>query len=364
MAAEQFLISDLISNLMKGRTKQSICMGTDQSGFELHELVEGKSCGVQMLTLRCGDKSVDVLPTRGMGIWQAHHRGIRFGWHSPVDGPVHPSFVPLEAPSGLGWLEGFDELMVRCGLCSNGAPEFDENHRLKSPLHGRIANLPARDVRVAMDSDQRHISVSGTVTESRFLFHRWELKTTISLDADSNEIQVVDRVRNLSDRRNSFQLLYHCNFGPPVLESGSQIFIQTQSLRARDSHCEKSIHQWNTVEPPTADFSEVVYFAEPVADQDDQCTALLTNQAQNLGAYVRFNVTQLPCFTWWKNLQGLNDGYVVGMEPGTNYPNPRSVEERAGRVVEVAPGGSFEIHLAIGMLVDPDSVAKLVNNNH
>ena len=33
-------------------------------------------------------------------------------------------------PSGLGWLDGFDELLVRCGLESNGAPEFDADGRV------------------------------------------------------------------------------------------------------------------------------------------------------------------------------------------------------------------------------------------
>ena len=48
-------------------------------------------------------------------------RGRPLGWTSPVvDGPVNPSFVHLADRGGLGWLDGFDELMVRCGLANNG----------------------------------------------------------------------------------------------------------------------------------------------------------------------------------------------------------------------------------------------------
>ena len=39
-------------------------------------------------------------------------------------------WVPLTEPSGLGWLSGFDELMVRCGLESNGAPDFDDSGQM------------------------------------------------------------------------------------------------------------------------------------------------------------------------------------------------------------------------------------------
>ena len=65
-----------------------------------------------------------VIPTRGMGIWRASCGNMQLGWKSPAKGPVHPAMVPLWRGDGLGWLMGFDELLVRCGLESNGAPEF------------------------------------------------------------------------------------------------------------------------------------------------------------------------------------------------------------------------------------------------
>ena len=123
--------------------RQPVSGGTRQLGYQIAQHPEGVGGGMSRITLTAGEKTVDVLPARGMGIWQATHTGIRFGWASPVRGPVHPGWVPLSDPDGLGWLEGFDEMLVRCGLASNGAPEFDDRGRLVFPLHGRIANLPA-----------------------------------------------------------------------------------------------------------------------------------------------------------------------------------------------------------------------------
>jgi hypothetical protein len=53
---------------------------------------------------------------------------------------------------------------------------------------------------------------------------------------------------------------------------------------------------------------------------------------------LRFNKRALPCFTVWRNTPAECDGYVVGMEPGTNYPNPRAFEQEHGRVVALKPG--------------------------
>jgi len=81
---------------------------------------DGVRAGVDVVTIDNGRLQLDVIPTRGMGI---HHVALNgdqevptIGWKSPVRGPVHPSFVNLGEPSGLGWLDGFDEFFVRCGL--------------------------------------------------------------------------------------------------------------------------------------------------------------------------------------------------------------------------------------------------------
>src|SRR5438128_6451206 len=100
----------------------------------------GRSDGVQVVEIDNGHFSIDVLPTRGMGIWRVRRGERTLGWKSPAREPVHPAFVPLMEPAGLGWLDGFCELLCRCGLESNGPPEFDDAGRLVRPLHGRIAN--------------------------------------------------------------------------------------------------------------------------------------------------------------------------------------------------------------------------------
>jgi hypothetical protein len=38
---------------------------------------------------------------------------------------------------------------------------------------------------------------------------------------------------------------------------------------------------------------------------------------------------------------------VTGLEPGTNFPNPRSYEESQGLVVSLAPNASIRFDLAI-----------------
>ncbi|HKI38444.1 MAG TPA: DUF4432 family protein, partial [Gemmataceae bacterium] len=116
--------------------------------------------GVDVIEVHNGALSFTVLPTRGMGLWRGGYRGQFLGWRSPVQGPVHPKFVNLADHGGLGWLAGFDEWLVRCGLASNGPPGEDvvthkDGRTTRTPLtlHGRIANRPAHFVEVRVNLD-------------------------------------------------------------------------------------------------------------------------------------------------------------------------------------------------------------------
>ena len=294
-----------------------------------------------------------------MGIWEAKNADVRFGWNSPIQGPVHPMFVPVAEPSGLGWLEGFDEMLTRCGLASNGAPDFDEQGNLLWPLHGRVANLPASNVSVEIDEAAGEITIRGTVNEFRFHIRKLQLKTEISMQLDSNEISIVDRVSNLSNRPGSFQMLYHCNFGAPVLEPGSRFVAPIKKLVPRDPHAASGIDQWDVYGPSDAKETEQVYFMELAADENDDSIALLTSPDESRGVSIGHNVSTLPCFTLWKNTVGWDDGYVTGLEPGTNFPNPRSFEESQSRAVELAPSASQTMQLKIGLLADSESVSEV-----
>ena len=145
---------------------------------------------------------------------------------------MHPQFVPWQEPSGLGWLDGFDEWICRCGALSNGAPDFNEHGQLAYPLHGRLANLPAHYVDVSVEDDR--ISVRGIVTESRFHFQKLQLTTTITTRVNQPGLEIHDEVRNLSASQGEMQMLYHCNFGTPLLAARAELVMPSQRVVPRN----------------------------------------------------------------------------------------------------------------------------------
>jgi hypothetical protein len=309
---------------------------------------------VDVVHVNNGLLSFDVLPTRGMGIWRAQVGELSVGWNSPVPGPVHPSLVPLAEPSGLGWLDGFDELLVRCGLESNGAPEFTEHGQLRYGLHGRIANRPAHQLQVHADGESGELVVAGIVDETRFHFCKLRMFSSISTRVGQPSLRIRDTVENLSGSPTDIQLLYHINFGPPLLGAGARVVAPVQALVPRTAAAAAELSQWDSYPPPRAGTLEQVYFFQLQSNHQQQTAVLLHDATAARGVSVHYNTRQLPCFTLWKNPTAEADGYVTGLEPATNYPNPRSFETRQGRVVPLGPGetATFDVELHIHVTAD------------
>lgn len=315
---------------------------------------------VDLVELDNGLLRAAVVPTRGMGIWRITAGEMFLGWRSPVHGPVHPAFVRLWEPSGIGWLDGFDELLVRCGLESNGAPEFDAQGRLRYPLHGKIANQPARKVEVHIDSDSGALSVCGVVDEARLFGNKLRMTSTISARVGQPVLTVSDVIANPSAEPAELELLYHINFGMPLVQPGARVVLPLARMAPRDAVAVTNVGEWDLFGPESPGTPEAVFFFDLAADAAGRTQVLLHNAAGSQGVSLRFSKAQLPYFTLWKNRQAAADGYVTGLEPGINFPNRKSFEKEKHRVAQLAPGESrtFELTLEVHRTAESVAAAK------
>lgn len=321
--------------------------------------IGGVADQVEVVEVDTGAVRVMLLPTRGMSIWYLDAGGVRFGWDSPVAGPVHPSMVPVFDPSGLGWLEGFDELLVRCGLESNGAPERDNDGRLVYPLHGRIGNLAADSLSIEYDEASGRLEVIGEVCESKLFFKNLRLRSRLRVHAGSSQVDLLDDVTNQLSKPATMQLLYHINVGAPVLGEGAMVDAPIEELAPKDALSASEIDEWNVYRGPESGFAERVYFARLRADALNDTTAMLRSANGKLGFAVNISVTGLPRFILWKNTAAESDGYVTGLEPATNYPNARSYEESQGRVVEIEAGKTKSFRVSLNPLIGEEAVGEV-----
>ncbi|MCX8170706.1 MAG: aldose 1-epimerase family protein [Candidatus Bathyarchaeota archaeon] len=345
-------------------------LGVDGSWrIEKHRLYGGLSDGVDIVTVDNGEMSFTVVPTRGMGIWRGEFKGVFLGWASPVTHLVNPCYINLEERGGLGWLRGFNEWIVRCGLGSFGAPGPDiikdnmgRDIEVLLTLHGRIANTPASYVKVKVELEPPFkMGVEGVVYENSMFGSNLKLTTSVTTTPGSNSLEILDVIENLRGTPDKMQILYHCNYGKPLLDEGSCFVAPIKRVAPRDKTAMKNIESFDVFGAPEKGFIEQVYFMELLGDRNGYTSAMLVSKDLDKAVSHTFSIKELPYFTLWKNTAAEEDGYVVGIEPGTGFPNTRRFERKYGRVIKLGPGEKYRVQLNISVHLGRSSVKEAID---
>ncbi|MGB2713890.1 MAG: aldose 1-epimerase family protein [Vicinamibacterales bacterium] len=346
-----------------GPTETGVAPGVPWS-VQRKRLHGGKQDGVDLIVIDNGRMTITLVPTRGMGILHVVSGDMRLGWDSPLREVVHPKYVHLESRGGLGWLEGFNEWMARCGLEWAGHPGPDrfinnvgEQAEMNLTLHGKVANIPASEVEVIVEREpQPRIRARGRVDERAFYGPKLELWTEVSTELGSLRFRIEDALTNRGAFEQEFQILYHANYGPPLLGAGSHFAGAIRRVTPFNAHAAKDVGTYTEYAAPRRGFIEQVYNLHPYADQNGRSMLMLRNAAGDRAVSMDFTVGDLPYVTLWKNLTALEEGYVTGLEPGTSFPYTRRLEREAGRVPKLKPGETRRFAIDVGLHTRSEAV--------
>ena len=310
-----------------------------------HQFTDGRAKGVSAVELSTGSGfRFTVLPDRCMDISAAEFCGRSLCWRSST-GEVSPYYYQ---PEGLEWLYGFfGGLLSTCGLSYFGAPCEDEGQSLG--LHGRVGNIPAQEVNVeaGWDGDDYIIGVQGKMVESSVFGVNLSLTRSIFAFMGQNKLHIHDEVQNEGHEPAPHMMLYHINFGFPVVNAGSRLTVPSLKVTPRDAEAEKEKEDYGLFSTPRSRFKEKVYLHD-VANKRGKTLAGIVNPALGFGAYVGYSKTQLPHLIEWKMMG--KGTYVVGVEPGTNLVCGRALEREEGRLRMLDPGETAVYDLEIGAL--------------
>lgn len=314
----------------------------------------GKQQGVDVVEVNNGKLKFTVVPTRGMNVHRLHCGDVMLGWNSPVKELVNPLFINPADRGGLGWLDGFNEWMTRCGYEFAGHPGEDGDRLLT--LHGKASNIPASKVEVYVKDNRIH--VRGRVDETMFKFAQLEMVTDISTEIGSSSVRFDDVLTNRGSNDQEFEIIYHANYGEPLLEKGSTFVAPIKSVRPFDDRAAEELKDYPVFYGPTKGYGETVYCMVMNADGDGRTTVMLQNKAKDRGVAMSYNVDNLPFFTLWKNTDVGEKGYVTGLEPGSGFPYNRSVERERGRLQTIPAGKSKSFCVDVDVLADAAAVKK------
>lgn len=272
-----------------------------------------------------------------------------------------------DAHAGTEWLCCFaGGLLTTCGLTHVGGPENDEYGT--RGIHGRISNIPA-DVESIVQPDLRtgtlEMSITAVMRQSCVFGPNLELRRTISSTLGQPTLRIHDVVTNVANTATPHMLLYHCNYGWPLVDAGTRILYRG-SCQSRGLDMDNAIfnskHDYRTCQGPLESHrgtGEACGFIDVTPDHDGTCTVALYNEKLGLAVATRYNKKQLPALANWQHW-GPGE-YVTGLEPGTNPPIGQSAARKLKKLIHLAPGESRTYDLEISVLTEQVDIKPFLN---
>ncbi|CAI3957275.1 Galactose mutarotase or related enzyme (GalM) (PDB:1LUR) [Commensalibacter communis] len=357
--ARIFTLTSTEHNIEVGDWKiDSTQLGIIDTYFTIEQKIlhGGKQEGSKIIILTSPNGlTITLSPTRGMSIMNVTGKEMRFGWDSPVKEVVNPAFINLESRNGAGWLEGFNEMMVRCGFEWAGHPGIENGEMLT--LHGKAGNTPASEVEIEISEIAPYeIKVRGLIEESTFKKADLQTIAELSYIPDTYNFTIHDRLTNHADYPRDYQIMYHSNFSKPLLEKDAQFIAPIKEISPFNDYAQKGLQDWATYLEPTKNFDEMVFNIVPYSDANGYTLAALHNKDANKGVSIEFNTNELPYLTLWKNTDTEKQGYVTGIEPGTNYAYATSIEREQGRIRQIKPGQTIQFKIRYSALMNREAV--------
>lgn len=317
------------------------------AGYQRLMLMEGRGKGNEIIQVRNGSGlQFQVNVSRGFDIGLCELHGIPISWMSHT-GPVAPAFYEKD---GTEWGRGFEGgLLATCGLSNIGKPS--EDHGESFGQHGRISYIPAELLQT--EGGWKHgtycIQLRGKVREVKALCEHLVLERKITTRLGENRIDIQDKITNESFEAAPYMVMYHFNFGFPII--GEHCRIHLPGSTKRWIHGEGPTVDSDRFPPPTKNAQRTVMLHEDLEDENGIVQLSVSNdihyggRRKRLQATLNYRKEACPYLTQWKNpASGI---YVLGLEPGNATTEGRGVHRERGTLPILQPGECKTYELSI-----------------
>lgn len=354
-------------------------------GLKRFQLVEGNTAGCESVEFRTGTGfRFNVLPGRGMDISECEYCGESISWRSQT-GDIASSYFES---AGYGWFRSFfGGLLTTCGMSWAGPPHVDPNAGVEGDpslyinvgtgegnhfnwlhsgglgIHGRVSNIPARNVHVDGEwiGDDYVFWCQGKVTEAQVFKTNLQLTRKISTKLGENKFWVYDTVENLAHDPQEHMYTYHCNFGFPLCQEGSKILINSRHVEPYNKGSAEYLNEWSQLPKPTSGIPEMCYYHDVVRDKDGNSIVAIINRSvsngRGLGCYIKYDANTMPYFIQWKMPE--KGRYVVGLEPSNCMIEGRYRHRLDGTLKLLEPGEKVEYRVEFGILTNHEEITNI-----
>jgi len=321
-------------------------------GMQDYTFNEGKAKGMRAIRLvNGGGLEAVLLPDRCLDIPYFSYKGTNLGLvlKQGLCAPEH-----FSDDDGLGFnRQFFGGLLTTCGIMNAGPPCESGGRRYGQ--HGRVHHIPGENVnKEEIDEAGRIVlRVSAEMREASLFGEYVTLKRKVRMETERNRLTVSDVIENRGFEPIPLCILYHINFGYPLLDAGARLYFSTPLVTARDEQAEKGLHKYHLIEEPEDGRAEECFVH---TGGDGAQFGLLHNEKLGIATAVHFSIEDLPLFCQWKSMR--SGDYALGLEPSAaGFWGLKAAGEK-GLVRYLGPGESKTYEVCVEVLDDPGRIAE------
>lgn len=320
------------------------------AGIREARLIRGRGEGIEVAEFyNAAGLRFSVVPDRCMDIYDLSYKGINLSFQSK-NGLTSPmAFDPGVGEFGEHWPAG---MLVTCGLDNVGGQSVVNGN---FPTHGRISHVPAKNfgTETYWDGDHYILRATGEVHQTKMYSRHLSVRRTIETGMDDKKFQIHDVITNFEPEDEPLMLLYHFNFGYPLLQADSCVEASKATIMPMNETSNDSLHMMDPVDGR----GEELYFRK---DFGDRAFGVIYNERLELGAYIAFNTKNLPNMVEWKNMK--SHDYVLALEPCNTFGINRDEATMKGKIAILPAYSSIENHLEFGILDGLDDIHGFIHN--
>jgi hypothetical protein len=326
-------------------------------GWKDYTFNDGPARGVRAFDLYNGrGTELTVLADRGLDIPFLKFKGHQLAFASKT-GIKSPALYQEEGVRGF-LRQFYGGLLTTCGISYAGAPCEDGGQALG--LHGPVSNTPAGRVgaEIEYQGDEAVILLRGEIRESQVFGENLVIKRALRLHTEKDALVIEDTVENQGFVRSPLMLVYHINFGYPMLDEGARVYSSAKQVTPRDEIAEKDLGRYHLMEEPGDERPEECFFH---TGQPEDAFAMLHNEKLGIAAVIRFDGNAFPLLCEWKCLRA--GDYALGLEPTVSGVLNRNIARENGMLRMLEPGESRAFTLRLEFLDDPAAIRQFISRS-
>ena len=308
------------------------------AGIRQTKLLHGRGEGIQLAEFyNAAGLRFTLVPDRCMDIYDLSYKGMNLSFQSKNGLTSPQAFNAMDGEFAEQWPGG---ALVTCGLDNVGIHAVNGG---VYPTHGRISHTPAKNfgTNTYWDGDNYVLKAAGEVHQTKMYSRHLSLRRCVETGLNEKSIRIHDVITNFEAEDEPYMMLYHFNFGYPLLQADSRVAVSkasTETLTELTTGYRQMI-------APEDGRGEELYFHSSLGDR---AVGVLYNMRLGLGAYVAFDTKNLPDLIQWKMMK--SHDYVLALEPCNTCGINRDEAVEQNKIAVLPGYSSVENHLELGVL--------------